>query len=119
MAVSTNDSLRERRRCHRGITSLVLRGNAYGRRSEETVGRGTPMNEERRQHLLESRFTRPLSGTGAVGEVERESAPVGTYHETRQLAAAFPVSGSGASHGAQPPGMAGEVCAAGDRKSVG
>src|ERR1039458_1499781 len=59
MAVSTNDSLRERRRCHRGITSLVLRGNAYGRRSEETVGRGTPMNEERRQHLLESRFTRP------------------------------------------------------------
>src|ERR1039457_6383824 len=53
---------------------------------------------------------RVLSGTGAVGEVERESAPVGTYHETRQLAAAFPVSGSGASHDAQPPGMAEEVC---------
>jgi transposase len=49
---------------------------------------------------------RELSGTGAVGEVERESAPAGTYHETRQLAAAFPVGGSGASHGAQPPGMA-------------
>ena len=45
-------------------------------------------------------------GTGAVGEIERESAPAGTYHETRELAAAFPVGGSGASHDAQPPGMA-------------
>jgi len=53
---------------------------------------------------------RELSGTGAVGEVERASAPAGTYHETRQLAAAFPVGGSGASYGAQPPGMAEQVC---------
>src|SRR5260370_9698081 len=53
---------------------------------------------------------RVLSGTGAVGEVEREAAPAGTYHETRELAAAFPISGSGASYGAQPPGMAEQVC---------
>jgi transposase len=49
---------------------------------------------------------RELSGTGAVGEVERESAPAGTYHETRELSTAFPAGGSGASDGAQPPGMA-------------
>ena len=47
-----------------------------------------------------------LPGPGAVGEVEREPAPAGPYHETRQLIVALPVSGSGASDGAQPPGMA-------------
>ena len=49
---------------------------------------------------------RELSGTGAVGEIERKPATPGPYHEARQLTAAFPVGGSGASHGAQPPGMA-------------
>jgi hypothetical protein len=34
---------------------------------------------------------RELSGTGAVGEVERESASAGPYHETRQLTVALPV----------------------------
>src|ERR1700731_4852787 len=43
-------------------------------------------------------------GTGAVGEVERESAPAGAYHETRELTVAFPAGGSGPSDGAQPPG---------------
>ena len=37
---------------------------------------------------------------------ERKSATAGTYHETRQRSAAFPAGGSGASDGAQPPGMA-------------
>ena len=37
---------------------------------------------------------------GAVGEVERESASAGPYHETRQLTVALPVSGSGASDSA-------------------
>src|SRR6266516_1143820 len=36
---------------------------------------------------------RQLSGVGAAREIERESAPAGTYHETRQLAAAFPAGG--------------------------
>src|SRR5580658_5901246 len=34
---------------------------------------------------------RVLSGAGAVGEVERESASAGPYHETRQLTVALPV----------------------------
>ena len=47
-----------------------------------------------------------LSGTGAVGGFERESATAGTYHETRQLSIALLAGGSGASDGAQPSGMA-------------
>src|ERR1700704_1938975 len=47
---------------------------------------------------------RELSGTGAVGGIEWESATAGPYHETRQHTAAFPASGSGASDGAQHPG---------------
>jgi len=49
---------------------------------------------------------RKLSGTGAVGGFEWESATAGTHHETRELSVTFPVGGSGASHGAQPSGMA-------------
>ncbi len=49
---------------------------------------------------------RELSGTGAVGGIEWESATAGPYHETRQLTAALLISGSGASDGAQHPGMA-------------
>jgi len=45
-------------------------------------------------------------GLVPLEEVERESATAGPYHETRQLSAAFPTGGSGASDGAQPPGMA-------------
>ena len=39
-----------------------------------------------------------------------ESAATGTYHETRELFVALPAGGSGASDGAQPPGMAEPVC---------
>ena len=49
---------------------------------------------------------RELSGTGAVGGVQRAAATAGAHHETRQLSVAFPAGGSGASHGAQRPGMA-------------
>ena len=49
---------------------------------------------------------RVLSGTGAVGEVEREPATAGTYHETRELFVALFVGRGGASDGAQPSGMA-------------
>ena len=47
-----------------------------------------------------------LSGTGAVGGFERESAPAGTHHETRELSVTFPAGGSGASNGTQPSGVA-------------
>jgi transposase len=43
---------------------------------------------------------RELSGTGAVGGFEWESATAGTHHETRELSVTFPAGGSGASHGA-------------------
>ena len=49
---------------------------------------------------------RELSGTGAVGGFEWESATAGTHHETRELSVTFPAGGSGASDGAQPSGMA-------------
>ena len=49
---------------------------------------------------------RQLSGAGTVGEIEWESAPAGTYHETRELAAAFPAGGGSASDSAEPSGMA-------------
>ena len=55
-----------------------------------------------------------LSGTGAVGGVERGSATAGAHHETGQLAPAFPAGGSGPSHGAQRPGVAREVFPPGD-----
>jgi transposase len=49
---------------------------------------------------------RELSGTGAVGGLEWESATAGTHHETRELSITFSAGGSGASNGAQPSGMA-------------
>ncbi len=42
-----------------------------------------------------------LSGTGAVGGVQRRSAPAGTHHQTGQLAVTLPAGGGSASHGAQ------------------
>src|SRR5258708_35949200 len=49
---------------------------------------------------------RELSGTGAVGGLERESATAWTYHETSELSLAFLVSGSGPGHSMQPLRMA-------------
>src|SRR5882762_643793 len=42
-----------------------------------------------------------LSGAGTVGGLEWEAAKARPYHEARELSVAVPVSGSGASHGAQ------------------
>jgi Transposase len=42
-----------------------------------------------------------LSGTGAVGGVQRRSATAGTHHQTGQFAVALPAGGGSASHGAQ------------------
>ena len=39
---------------------------------------------------------RQLSGTGAVGGFQWESATAGTHHETRELPVTFPAGGSGA-----------------------
>ena len=52
---------------------------------------------------------RQLSGTGAVGRFQRESATAGTHHQTRQLADALLAGRSGASHGTQRPGLAQQV----------
>jgi hypothetical protein len=48
---------------------------------------------------------RKLSGSGAIGGVERESTRARTHHETRQRAAAFPVGGC-PSFGTQHSGVA-------------
>ena len=52
---------------------------------------------------------RQLSGTGAAGEVERESATTGPYHKTGKLHVALLAGGSSSGHGAQHPGMAWQV----------
>src|SRR5882762_3717039 len=52
---------------------------------------------------------RKLSGTGAAGGLERESATAGPYHQTRQLSVALLVSGSDPGDGAQRSGMAEQV----------
>src|SRR5271167_3388173 len=57
---------------------------------------------------------RELSGTSAVGGVQRTAASAGTHHETRQLSVALSAGGSGASHGAQRRGMAQQVFPPGD-----
>ena len=55
-----------------------------------------------------------LSGTGAAGGVQRESATAGTHHQARQFDVALPAGGSGAGDGAQPSGMAQQVFSPGD-----
>ena len=42
-----------------------------------------------------------LSGTGAAGRFQRESATAGTHHQARQFDVALLAGGSGAGHGAQ------------------
>src|SRR4029077_11061333 len=53
---------------------------------------------------------RELSGAGAAGRLERESATTRPHHETRKLSITFPAGGSGASDGAQSSRMAQQVC---------
>ena len=57
---------------------------------------------------------RELSGTGAVGGVERGPATVGTHHQAGQLVVAFSAGGSGAGDGAQRSGVAQQVFSPGD-----
>src|SRR6266536_1263142 len=52
---------------------------------------------------------RELSGTGAVGGLERESATTGAYHQTGEFDIALLDGGSGSGHSAQPSGMAQQV----------
>ena len=50
-----------------------------------------------------------LSGTGAAGRFQRESATAGAYHQAGQFDVAFLAGGSGAGDGAQPAGVAQQV----------
>src|SRR5260370_24398068 len=52
---------------------------------------------------------RELSGTGAIGGLERESATTGAYHQTGEFDIALLDGGSGSGHSAQPSGMAQQV----------
>src|SRR5262249_28518576 len=47
-----------------------------------------------------------LSGIGATGGVERQSATPGTYHKTGEFDVALLAGGSSPGYGAQPSGMA-------------
>src|SRR6266852_3012128 len=83
-------------------------------RSRSTNRTGLRANHREDRAVSVWQADRKLSGTGAVGGVERRAATAGTYHETRQLAVALLTGGSGASHGAQRPGMAQQVFPPGD-----
>src|SRR5262249_16739502 len=48
--------------------------------------------------MMEDRFPRICSGTGAVGGVERESATAGPYHQTGKFHVALLAGGSGPSY---------------------
>src|ERR1700692_4252730 len=50
-----------------------------------------------------------LSGTGAVGGLERESATTGAYHQTGEFDVALLDGGSSPGHSSQPTGMAQQV----------
>ncbi len=75
-------------------------------RSRSADGTGVRADHRKSGSVPVWEADRELSGTGAVGGLERESATAGTYHETRELSITFPAGGSGASDGAQPSGMA-------------
>ena len=55
-----------------------------------------------------------LSGTGAAGRLQRQSATARTHHQAGEFDLAFLAGGSGAGHGAQPAGVAQQVLSPGD-----
>src|SRR5262249_16702863 len=50
-----------------------------------------------------------LSGGGAGGKIQRETATLGAHHETRKFHLALSTGGSGPGHGTQRAGMAQQV----------
>ena len=50
-----------------------------------------------------------LSGTGAAGRLQRESATAGTHHQAGEFDVALFAGGSGAGHSAQRAGVAQQV----------
>ena len=70
--------------------------DGIGLRSDHWRGRAISMWEANRM----------LSGTGAIGGLERRAETARAHHQARQLSAAILVSGSGASYGAHDSGMA-------------
>ena len=86
----------------------VSRGPALDDPSRSGSADGTGLRADHRESGSVSvwQADRELSGTGAVGGLEWESATAGTYHQTRELSVALLAGGSGAGHGTQPSGMA-------------
>src|SRR5712671_3940466 len=87
--------------------SAAVENSPWGRATDRT---GLRADDREGRSVSVWQADRELSGTGTVGRFEREPATTGTYHETGKLFAALPAGGSGASDGAQPPGMAQAVC---------
>ena len=108
VAGSTEPDDRRTESGDRARSGEVSGGTALDDPSRSGSADGTGVRADHRESGSVSvwQADRELSGTGAVGGLERESATTGTYHETRELSIAFPAGGSGASHGAQPSGMA-------------
>src|SRR6266516_5679649 len=89
---------------HRAGSGEVSGGAAIADASRGRSTDGTGLRSDHRESRTVSvwQASRQLSGASAVGEIERQSAPAGTYHETRELAAAFPPGGGSASDSAEP-----------------
>src|SRR6202161_611114 len=71
--------------------SAAVENPPWGRATDRT-GVRADYRESRSVSVWQA--DRELSGTGAVGGLERESAATGTYHETRELSITFPAGGS-------------------------
>jgi hypothetical protein len=92
----------------RARSGEIPRGEAVGDASRGRSAERTGLRADHRKGGAISlrQADRQLSGTGAVGGVERGSATTGTYQQTGQLSVALLAGGSGPSHGTQHPGMA-------------
>ncbi len=96
---------------HRAGSGEVSGGAAIADASWGRPTDGTGLRSDHRESRTVSvwQASGKLPGASAVGEIERESTPSGTYHETREHTAAFPAGGGSASDSAEPTGMAEQV----------
>ena len=74
---------------------------------------GVCADPRRRRTLSLRQAGGELSGTGAVGRVQRESAAAGPHHQAGQFDRALPAGGGGAGDGAQPAGVAQQIFSSG------
>src|SRR5215467_6982469 len=96
---------------HRARSRKVSGGTASDDPSRSRCPHRTGLRADHRERgtLWLRQTGSELSGSGAVGRIERESATAGTHHQTGEFDRAFLAGGSGASYGAESARMAQQV----------